>query len=93
MNKIPKCNNNKKILPLKISKKTNKESLCGKMKMKLLTNQSIIKTFGRDITNISKNKETIKIPKKSSSCNNEKVSNKKYKIICINFYRKIKKLK
>lgn len=75
MNKIPKCNNNKKIIPLKINKKTNKESICGKMKMKILSNKSIIRTFGHDITNIPKNKDNNKLAKKSSSYN-EKVSKK-----------------
>lgn len=78
MNKIPKCNNTKKLAPLKINKKTNKESVCGKMKMKILSNKSIMRSFGQDITNLSKNKdnkENFRIPKKSSSCN-DKVSKK-----------------
>ena len=73
MNRIPKCNNNKKTIPLK-SKKINKESICGKMKMKILTNKSLIRTFGHDLTNITKNKDNIKLNKKSSSYNNDKVS-------------------
>ena len=79
MNKIPKCNNNninnnKKIIPLKINKKSNKESVCGKMKMKILSNKSMVKTISHDATNLSKNKKNnIKINKKSSSCN-DKVS-------------------
>ena len=63
MNKIPKCNN-KKLIPLKINKKPNKESICGKMKMKILSNKSILRSFGQDITNLSKSKENKKIPKK-----------------------------
>ena len=74
MNKIPKCNN-KKLIPLKINKKPNKESICGKMKMKILSNKSILRSFGQDITNLSKSKENKKIPKKSSSYN-DKVSKK-----------------
>lgn len=72
MNKIPK-GNNKKLISLKINKKSNKESISGKMKTKILSNKTIIRTFGQDITNISKNKENNLIPKKSSSCN-DKVS-------------------
>lgn len=72
MNKIPK-GNNKKLISLKINKKSNKESVSGKMKTKILSNKTIIRTFGQDITNISKNKENNLIPKKSSSCN-DKVS-------------------
>ena len=82
MNKIPKCNINKKILPLKITKNSKKKSVCGKMKIKLLSNQPIIKAFGRDITNISKNKDINKVTKKSSSFN-ERVSTNKYKVINI----------
>jgi hypothetical protein len=44
------------------------------MKMKILSNKSILKPFGQDITNLSKNKNNIKNTKKSSSCN-DKVSN------------------
>ena len=72
MNKIPK-GNNKKLISLKINKKSNKESVSGKMKTKILSNKTIIRTFGQDITNMSKNKENNLIPKKSSSCN-DKVS-------------------
>ena len=72
MNKIPK-GNNKKLISLKINKKSNKESISGKMKTKILSNKTIIRTFGQDITNMSKNKENNLIPKKSSSCN-DKVS-------------------
>ena len=72
MNKIPK-GNNKKLISLKINKKSNKESISGKMKTKILSTKTIIRTFGQDITNISKNKENNLIPKKSSSCN-DKVS-------------------
>jgi hypothetical protein len=82
MNKIPKCNINKKILPLKITKNSKKKSVGGKMKIKLLSNQPIIKSFGRDITNISKNKDINKVTKKSSSLN-ERVSINKYKMINI----------
>ena len=72
MNRIPKCNN-KKINTLK-NKKANKESICGKMKMKILTNKSLTKSFKQDITNnLSKNKDNIKLTKKSSSYN-DKVS-------------------
>ena len=91
MNKIPKCNINKKILPLKITKKSKEKSVCGKIKMKLLTNQPIIKAFGRDITNISKNKDINKVTKKSSSFN-EKVSINKYKMIYILFFQNNKKI-
>ena len=92
MNKIPKCNT-KKMAPLKINKKTNKESVCGKMKMKILSNKSIMRNFGQDITNLSKNKDnkdTIRITKKSSSYN-DKVS-KKY-IFNFHFNRKLKILR
>ena len=70
MNKIPR-GNNKKLISLKINKKPNKESVSGKMK--ILSNKTIIRAFGQDITNISKTKENNQIPKKSSSCN-DKVS-------------------
>lgn len=68
MNKIPKCNNNK-IIPLKINKKRNKESICGKIKKKILSNKAIIRSFGQDITNFAKIKKTITGAKKSSSYN------------------------
>ena len=68
MNKIPKCNNNK-IIPLKINKKGNKESICGKIKMKILSNKAVIRSFGQDITNFSKIKNKIIGAKKSSSYN------------------------
>ena len=42
--------------------------------MKILTNKSLIRTFGHDLTNITKNKDNIKLNKKSSSYNNDKVS-------------------
>lgn len=70
MNKIPKGNNRKKIA-LKINKKSNKESVCGKMKIKNLSNKKIIRGFGQDITNISRIKENNYLQKKSSSCNNK----------------------
>ena len=73
MEKIPK-GNTKKLKPLNINKKMNHESNGSRMKTKNLSNNAITKSFGRDITNISKNKENIKIPKKSSSYN-DKVSN------------------
>lgn len=72
MNKIPKCNN-KKIKTLKISKKTNKDSICNKMKKKILSNKSIICTFGKNIMKISKPNGDNKLTKKSSSYN-DKVS-------------------
>ena len=72
MNKIPK-GNNKKINSLKINKKSNKESICGKMKIKILSNKKIIRTFGQDITNLPRIKENNSLPKKSSS-RNDKVS-------------------
>ena len=74
MNRIPKCTK-KKIIPLK-NKKEGRESICGKMKMKILTNKSLTKSFKQDITNnISKNKDNIILTKKSSSYN-DKVSQK-----------------
>lgn len=76
MNKIPKCKT-KKINPLKLDKRPNKESIKGKMKMKIVTNKSITRSFGQDITNFVKLKDIQKIPKKSSSCNN-KVRQKYY---------------
>lgn len=72
MNKIPR-GNNKKLISLKINKKSNKDVVSEKMKMKILSNKSIIRTFGQDITNLSKTKENNLLPKKSSSCN-DKVS-------------------
>ena len=78
MNKIPK-GNNKKINSLKINKKLNKESICGKMKIKILSNKKIIRTFGQDISNLPRIKENNSLPKKSSSCNN-KVSYKYFYI-------------
>ena len=79
MNKIPKCNN-KKLIPLKvnkINKKPNNESVCGKMKMKILSNKSKIRSFGQVLTNLSKNKDNIRKEKKSSSYN-DKVRNNIY---------------
>ena len=70
MNKIPKCS--RKMVPLsKETKKINKGLNINKIK--ILTNKPKTRSFGKDITNITKNKD-IKLPKKSSSCN-EKVNN------------------
>ena len=70
MNKIPKCNN-KKIIPLNINKRPQKECICGcaKMKIKINSNKTIMRSFGQDITNLSKNIENHKQTKKSSSYN------------------------
>ena len=70
MNKIAKCNN-KKIIPLKINKRPQKECFCGcaKMKIKINSNKTIMRSFGQDITNLSKNIEIHKQTKKSSSYN------------------------
>jgi len=70
MNKIPKCNN-KKVIPLKINKRPQKECICGcvKMKTKIHSNKTIIRSFGQDITNLVKNIENHKQTKKSSSYN------------------------
>ena len=72
MNKIPK-GNNKKLLPFKINKKLNKELVCEKIKTKIFSNRKIIRSFGKDITNISTIKENSYLTKKSSSYN-DKVS-------------------
>ena len=56
MNKIPKCT--KKMIPIiKANRKNNKES--NFTKIKVLTVKSISNSFGKDITNIVKNKENI----------------------------------
>lgn len=68
MNKIPKCKT-KKINQLKLDKKQSKESARGKMK--IVSNKSITRSFGQDITNYVKIKDIQKLPKKSSSCNNK----------------------
>lgn len=65
MNKIPKCN--KKIIPIKINKNSKKESICGKIKKKILSNRAIVRSFGQDITNFNKIKEKLIGAKKSSS--------------------------
>lgn len=70
MNKIPKCT--KKMIPIiKANRKNNKET--NFTKIKVLTVKSISNSFGKDITNIVKNKENI--TKKKSSSVNEKVNN------------------
>ena len=67
MNKIPKCT--KKMIPIiKANRKNNKEP--NFTKIKVLTVKSISNSFGKDITNIVKNKT-----KKKSSSVNEKVNN------------------
>lgn len=89
MDKIPKCKN-KKIIPLKIKKKRNKESICGKIKIKILSNRAMTRSFGHDITNLSKSKDNNKekLGAKKSSSYNEKVSQILFDIFLINRKKK-----
>ena len=54
---------------LKLDKKQSKESARGKIK--IVSNKSVTRSFGQDITNYVKIKDIQKLPKKSSSCNNK----------------------